>query len=80
MHLLISLILALWVSVFAILSVQNATAVSLQFLFFRTIEIPLGVVLAFAMGAGLLGVALIQLFWRSTAPESSYAEEDEGWE
>ncbi|HYW21656.1 MAG TPA: LapA family protein, partial [Nodularia sp. (in: cyanobacteria)] len=44
-------------------SVQNATPVSLKFLTFQTIQIPLGLVLAFSAGVGLIGMALLQPFW-----------------
>ena len=80
--LLICLILAGWTAAIAIFSVQNATAVSIQFLFFRSIELPLGIVLAFGMGIGLFSVAILQLFWKLTnlQANSNTFEEDENWE
>ncbi|MDB9375682.1 LapA family protein [Nodularia sphaerocarpa] len=59
----ISLIVAIWVVAIAIISVQNATPVSLKFLTFQTIQIPVGLVLAFSAGVGLIGMALLQPFW-----------------
>lgn len=81
--LLLCLILAGWTAAIAIFSVQNATAVSIQFLFLRSIELPLGVVLAFGTGIGLFSVAILQLFWKLTNLQSGGGnsfEEDENWE
>jgi uncharacterized integral membrane protein len=60
---LISLIVALWVVAIAIISVQNATPVSLQFLIFRSVQIPFGLLLAFSAGVGFIGMAIIQPLW-----------------
>ncbi|KZL51091.1 hypothetical protein A2T98_04035 [Nodularia spumigena CENA596] len=60
---LISLIVAIWVVAIAIISVQNATPVSLKFLTFQTIQIPVGLVLAFSAGVGLIAMALLQPLW-----------------
>ncbi len=54
-------IVALWIAAIAILSVQNFTPVSFQFFTFRSIQIPIGIVLAFAVGLGAVGTALLQL-------------------
>ncbi|MDJ0557409.1 MAG: LapA family protein [Microcoleaceae cyanobacterium MO_207.B10] len=51
---LASLILALWVSGIAILSVQNAAPISLKFIGFRSIEMPIGIILAFTVSLGFL--------------------------
>ncbi|MEA5515136.1 LapA family protein [Nodularia sp. UHCC 0506] len=59
----ISLVVAIWVVAIAIISVQNATPVSLRFLTFQTIQIPVGLVLAFSAGVGLIGMALLQPLW-----------------
>lgn len=60
---LVVLLPAVWVVAIAIIAVQNATPVSLQFLNFRSIEMPFGVVLAFCaaggMGVAAGGVALL---------------------
>ncbi|MBE9042502.1 LapA family protein, partial [Oscillatoriales cyanobacterium LEGE 11467] len=42
----------------SILSVQNATLVSLSFLTLRSVQMPLGVVLGASVGIGLLGGAV----------------------
>lgn len=78
---LLCLILSLWVSAVAILSVQNVAPVSLQFLFFRSFELPVGVVLAFSMSAGLLGATVIQLFWQLTSQKNDDGlTDDEAWD
>jgi uncharacterized integral membrane protein len=68
MSLLLGLLVSAWVGIAAILSVQNAKLVSLQFLGLQSIQIPLGVLLAFAMMAGLWSVILLRPIWRLTAP------------
>ncbi|WP_193195140.1 LapA family protein [Nostoc sp. MG11] len=60
---LISLVVAIWVVAIAIISVQNATPVSLKFLTFQSIQIPAGLVLAFSAGFGLISMAVLQPFW-----------------
>lgn len=64
--LLISLIAAMWVGAIAILSVQNFTPVTLSLLAFQSVEIPLGLVLAFSVGVGMVGMAIIQLVLASS--------------
>jgi uncharacterized integral membrane protein len=56
----ISFLLAILVSAIGIISVQNATLVSLNFTFFQSIQIPVGVVLAMSLSAGLIGGAILQ--------------------
>ncbi len=60
---LTTLIIATWVIAIAIISVQNATLVSLKFLTFQSIQIPMGLLLAFSAGVGLIGMALLQPLW-----------------
>lgn len=63
--LLISLIMAAWIGAIAIFSIQNIQPTSLEFLMFRTIELPLGVLLALSVGVGLVvGAILPGFFWR----------------
>ena len=54
---LLVLIPAFLVVAIAILSVQNATPVSLQFLAFRSVALPFGLWLGFGIAAGMLGTA-----------------------
>lgn len=58
--LLTSTIAALWIGTIAVLSIQNFTPVSLRFLTVRSFEIPIGLVLAFSVGIGLVGSAIAQ--------------------
>ena len=73
-NLLLSLLLAGWVGAIAILAVQNATPVSLKFLQFQSIQMPVGVLLAFSLGAGMLCMAIVRLLWKLTA----FSRNDEG--
>ncbi len=58
-NLIACLILAVWGIAIALFSVQNATPVSLRLLGFESIQMPVGVVLAFSMGIGaMLGGAI----------------------
>lgn len=63
MHLLLSLLFSLGIAIAAILSVQNATAVSIHFLAWRSVPIPVGIVLAFATGVGVLAGAIAVPLW-----------------
>jgi uncharacterized integral membrane protein len=60
---LISVIVAIWIVAIAIISVQNATPVSLRFLSFQSIQIPVGLVLAFSAAIGVIGIAVLQPLW-----------------
>lgn len=61
---LTALIVALWVSVIALIAIQNATPVSLQFLGVRSVEIPMGLVMAFSASLGMIGAALAIGIWQ----------------
>lgn len=53
------LIISVAMVLMAVISIQNITAISLQFLFFRSVEIPFGIWLALTFSIGLLlGVIL----------------------
>ncbi|HAC63744.1 MAG TPA: DUF1049 domain-containing protein [Cyanothece sp. UBA12306] len=61
-NLITSLIIAFWLGAIAIFSIQNITEISLKFLVWQSIKLPVGVLLAFSIGGGLiLGVLLIPL-------------------
>nr|WP_238718039.1 LapA family protein [Petrachloros mirabilis] len=64
MHGMVSVILGAWVVAIAVLSVQNATAVSVRFLLWRSVPLPVGVILAFAVGVGVLLVAMAKILWQ----------------
>ncbi|MGM3306341.1 LapA family protein [Anabaena sp. WFMT] len=76
-NLFISVVIAVWVIAIALISVQNATPVSLRFLVFQSIQIPFGLVLAFSVAVGLLGVAILQPLWGLGASKSRVDEEAE---
>ena len=59
LKLLVTMISAVLVLAIAILSVQNATPVSVTFLNATTIALPIGIWIAFALGIGMVGTALL---------------------
>ena len=63
-NLLTSLVVAGWVSAIAIISVQNYTPVSVKFLTFQSIQIPIGIVLGFSAAAGVIGGAIAPIIFR----------------
>ncbi|HBB30884.1 MAG TPA: DUF1049 domain-containing protein [Cyanobacteria bacterium UBA8803] len=73
---LISLIVTAWIGAIAILSLQNATLVSLKFLTFESIQLPVGIVLAFSVGVGVMGGAIVPIFWQ-LAGQSRETYQDE---
>ncbi|ADI63892.1 lipopolysaccharide assembly protein LapA domain-containing protein [Trichormus azollae] len=62
-NLVIAVIIAVWVMTIALISVQNATPVSLRFLGLQSIHMPFGLVLAFVVAGGLLTMAILQPLW-----------------
>ncbi len=74
---LILLIIAVWVVAIALISVQNATPVSLKFLVFQSIQIPFGLMLAFSMAIGLLTTAVLQPLWGLGESQSGIDEDAE---
>lgn len=77
-NLLTSVIVAGWIGAIAIVSIQNITPVSVKFLSFETIQLPVGIVLAFSVGLGVIGGAIAPVLWQLAGrqPESYYEEED----
>ncbi len=47
-------IVTIWIVAIALISVQNATLVSLKFLLWQSVPLPTGLLLAIALGSGLL--------------------------
>jgi len=77
-NLLTSIVVAFWVVAIAILSVQNVTPVTLKFLRLESIQIPVGLVLAFSAGVGIIGMALLQPLWGlAGSRQSNYQSEDD---
>lgn len=70
---LTSFIIASWIGAIAILSVQNFSSVTLKFLQFELFPIPVGVLLSFSVGLGIVGAALIQPLFNTP----DYEEENE---
>jgi uncharacterized integral membrane protein len=60
-HLSISLMMAVWMGMVAVFSIQNIEAISLKFFTFETIRLPVGVLLSFCLGFGLLLGAIAPL-------------------
>jgi len=67
----ISFLVAILVSAIAIISVQNAAPVALSFILFKSIQIPVGLVLAISISAGLIGGALLQPLWNFSDSQDS---------
>lgn len=57
---LTSFLVAGWIGAIAVLAVQNFTPVSLRFLTAQSVEIPVGLVMAFSVGLGIVATTLIQ--------------------
>ena len=73
----ILVIIAVWVVAIALISVQNATPVSLQFLVFQSLQITFGLMLAFSVGVGLLGTAVLLPLWGLGESQSRIDEDAE---
>lgn len=73
-----SLIVAIWIAAIAILSVQNFESVSLSFLGWESIKLPMGLVLAFSVSIGLIFGAIAPWWWQlsSGRREQQRLEED----
>ena len=67
----ISFLVAILASAIGIISVQNAASVSLNFMFFKSIQVPVGVVLAMSVSAGLIVTALLQPLWNISDSQNS---------
>ena len=65
--LLIAIIPAVWIALIAVISVQNASPVSLKFMAFRSIEMPMGVAISFCAAGGMVGTAVILTLFGGTA-------------
>ncbi len=62
-NLIITSITTIWMVTLAVFSIQNITLVSLKFLSFESIQIPIGVLLSFSAGSGMILGALFPLLW-----------------
>lgn len=61
--LLLVILPAGWIVAIAILSVQNATPVAIQFLGLQSVALPVGVVLSLCVAGGMLVTTLLILLW-----------------
>jgi lipopolysaccharide assembly protein A len=55
--------IAIWLGVIAIFSIQNITEISLKFLIFKSIKFPIGVLLSFCIGGGMVLGSLATILW-----------------
>ena len=60
-NLITSLILATWVTIIALFSIQNYELIRLNFLMFESVDIPLGVILALCGAVGMILGAVIPI-------------------
>ncbi|EFA71335.1 DUF1049 domain-containing protein [Cylindrospermopsis raciborskii S07] len=74
--LFLSVVLATWILAIALISVQNATPISLRFLVFQSIQVPFGLMLAFWVVVGLITVSFGQLL--GNMGESGNSTDEEG--
>jgi uncharacterized integral membrane protein len=65
--LFISAIVAAWVLFIALISVQNASLVSLRFVFWKSIDLPWGLVLAGAVAIGFIFGGCLPLLGDNTS-------------
>ncbi|OLP20331.1 hypothetical protein BST81_00925 [Leptolyngbya sp. 'hensonii'] len=80
LNLLLSSLLSFWIATIAILSVQNATPVTLRFFSLQSVQLPAGLVLAFSTGIGAISMAALQVIWEVTqsSPDELLDDEDLG--
>jgi uncharacterized integral membrane protein len=74
MKLVAFLMMALMVMGAALISVQNAASVSVRFLGWQSIELPVGVVLSASFAVGLLLAVGLPLVWRFGAVYDDFDE------
>ncbi len=65
-NLLNALLIAAWIGAIALFSIQNIQGVSLKFLAWESIKLPIGVLLSFFLGLGIVLSALFPLLWQSS--------------
>jgi uncharacterized integral membrane protein len=66
-----SLLIAGWVSAIAIFSIQNIQPVSLQFFNWQSIQLPIGVLLAFCVAIGMILGSVLPLLWKEKKQSNS---------
>lgn len=58
----------------ALVSIQNATSVSVTFLIWHSINLPLGIVLAFSFGVGLMLAVVVPWLWQMPLLQEDFDE------
>jgi hypothetical protein len=61
--------------VIAVFAVQNITPVSLRLFVFESIQLPIGILLAFCIGFGLILGAFLPLLWQRPAKRRTRIED-----
>jgi uncharacterized integral membrane protein len=61
-NILVSIIISIWIGLIAIFSVQNIQPVTLNFLWYESIQLTTGLVLSFSVGIGFLLGGIISGF------------------
>lgn len=64
----VSMGMLLWA--IALLSIQNVELISLKFLWWRSLRVPSGLLLATSLALGLMAGSLVPLLWIGPAPSS----------
>ena len=70
-----SLMIALGFAAIAVFAVQNITPVSLRLFVFESIQLPVGILLAFCIGFGLILGAFLPLLWQRPAKRRTRIED-----
>lgn len=58
---IVAILFTVWIGIIGILSAQNLTLISLQFLLLKSVSVPLGIALCFCVILGMLSAALFLL-------------------
>ena len=77
---LASAIVGGWIMTMAVFAIQNIQPVSLKFLQFESIKVPIGILLAFSLGIGFFMAAVIPTFLRKSkkSPRSRFSSPESG--
>jgi uncharacterized integral membrane protein len=69
------LMIALGFAAIAVFDVQNITPISLRLFVFESIQLPVGILLAFCIGFGLILGACLPLLWQRPAKRRTRIED-----
>jgi len=64
LNLIVATLMMGWIVSIAVFSIQNIETVAVRFLVFESIKMPVGVLLAFCAGFGLIIGAILPLLWQ----------------